>query len=49
MIPGLERRDRRTDLVDDPDALVTKNPAGFAGRHVALQDVKVRTADCRLH
>ena len=49
MIPGLERRHGRPDLIDDPDALVTENPPGLAGRHVALQDVKVGTADCRLH
>ena len=48
MVAGLERRHGRPDLLDDPDALVTEDPAGLAGRHVALEDVKVGAADRRL-
>jgi hypothetical protein len=37
--------DAVADLLDSPDGLVTEDPAGQNGRHIAFKDVQVRAAD----
>src|SRR5690606_3128843 len=44
-IAGPERAHAAADGFDDADTLVAENPAGRAGRHVALEDVKIGPAD----
>ncbi len=48
MVAGLERGDRRPDLVDDPYALMAQDAAGLTCRNVALEDVQIGPADRRL-
>ena len=47
MIARLQRIDGGADLLDDPHPFVAENAAGFASRHVALEDVQVGAADRR--
>jgi hypothetical protein len=42
-----ETRDAGTDLLDAPHARMSKDPARLAGRHIALQNVQIRSADRR--
>src|SRR5450830_755212 len=44
-IAYLEAAHGRTELRDGSDAFVAQNPAVLDGRHIALEDVQVRSAD----
>jgi hypothetical protein len=44
-----ELRDSIPNLFDDSDTFVPENPTGSTGRNVPFQDVKIRTANSRLH
>ena len=44
-VTHFEGRDGRSDLVDDADALMTENAPRLATRHVALEDMQVRSAN----
>jgi hypothetical protein len=47
VIGRLERRDGRSNLVDNAYALMAKNAAGLAGRDVTLEDMQIGSADRR--
>lgn len=45
MISGLEGSNRGSDLLHDPDTLMSEDPARLARRHIPLQDVQVGAAN----
>ena len=47
MISCLECGNRRSDTLNDADALVTENASGLASRDVTFEDMQVGTADGR--
>ncbi|MFC6623446.1 hypothetical protein [Novosphingobium panipatense] len=47
MITSLEAADRRTDFLDDPDALMAKNSARFTSGDIALEDMQIGAANRR--
>ena len=45
MVTGLEGRYRRSDLLDDADALMSERAARRAAWHVALQNMQIGSAN----
>jgi hypothetical protein len=45
MIAGFERRNTGADFFDDTDPFMTEHTAGYAGRHVAFENMEVGPTD----